>query len=180
MIILWGCSTDSLESRMNQFSPAKTAFVMYASLPAIRQMTSVLYSSGLNYQGRNPMGNEIRGLERRVTEIEESFGGVKGQMEQFLTGQSGGASEASKKVSEMKAQLEVQQKELDGKIGELKGQLDSIQALFDVLKTRVDRGDAAIASATSAANQAKALATNAAADAASAAAAAAAASAGSA
>jgi len=143
-------------------------------------MTSVLYSSGLNYQGRNPMGNEMRGMERRLTEIESTFSGVKGQMEQFLASQSGGTNEATKKVAEMKLHLESQQKELDSKIAELKGQLDGIQSLFDVLKTRVDRADAAIASATAAANQAKSLATNAAADAASAAAAAAAASASSA
>lgn len=145
---------------------------MCASLPAIRQMTSVLYSSGLNYQGRNPMGSEMRGMEKRITEIENTFGGVKGQMEQFLVSQSGGSNETIKKVAEMKEQLEGQQKELDAKIAELKGQLDSIQSLFDVLKMRVDRADAAVASASAAANQAKALATNAAAEAASASAAA--------
>ncbi len=135
-------------------------------------MTSVLYSSGLNYQGRNPMGNEMRGMDRRLTEIESTFGGVKGKMEQFLTGQSGGSNETAKKIAEMKAELDVQHASLDSKISGLKTQLDSVQSLCEVLKARVDRSDAAVASASAAAAQAKTLATAAAADAASASAAA--------
>ena len=160
---------------MIQFSAASgpiSAFVLYASLPAIRQMTSVLYSSGLNYQGRNPMGNEMRNMERRLTEIEGTFGSVKGKMEQFLASQSGGSNEVTKKIAEMKAELDVQHASLDSKIAGLKTQLDSIQSLFEVLKARVDRSDAAVASASAAAAQAKTLATAAAADAASASAAA--------
>ncbi len=135
-------------------------------------MTSVLYSSGLNYQGRNPMGSEMRGMEKRLTEIESTFGNVKGQMEQFLASQSGGSNETTKKIAEMKAELDVQHKSLDSKIADLKTQLDSMQSLFDVLKARIDRADAAVASASAAAAQAKTLATNAAAEAASASAAA--------
>jgi hypothetical protein len=165
---LIGESNDSIFSS----SSLPSAFVLYASLPAIRQMTSVLYSSGLNYQGRNPMGNEMRGMDRRLTEIESTFGGVKGKMEQFLTGQSGGSNETAKKIAEMKAELDVQHASLDSKISGLKTQLDSVQSLCEVLKARVDRSDAAVASASAAAAQAKTLATAAAADAASASAAA--------
>ena len=142
-------------------------------------MTSVLYSSGLNYQGRNPMGAELRGLEKRVTEIADSFGGVKGKMENFLASQSGGSNETTKKIAEMSAVLDTQHKDLEGKLADVKTQLDSMQAHFDVLKARIDRADAAVASAAAVAAQAKTLATSAAADAASAAAAAASAAAGS-
>ena len=33
-------------------------------------MTSVLYSSGLNYQSGNPLRTEIRGLRASITELE--------------------------------------------------------------------------------------------------------------
>ena len=144
------------------------AFVMCASLPAIRQMTSVLYSSGLNYQGRNPMGSEMRGMEKRITEIESRFGGIKGQMEQFLAGASGGANEAVRKVAEAKASLEAQHAAIDGKITDLRTHFEHMQSMLDVLKARVDRMDGAVAAASTAATQAKAMATAAAADAASA------------
>jgi hypothetical protein len=34
------------------------------------QMTSVLYSAGLNYQGGNPLRTEIRGLRASITALE--------------------------------------------------------------------------------------------------------------
>lgn len=134
-------------------------------------MTSVLYSSGLNYQGRNPMGNELRGLERRVQDIEGAFGGVKTSMESFIASQAkpavpAGPSEADKKIAELQILIE-----------SLQTSLESYKTLVDILKTRVDKADAAIASASAAASQAKTIAMAAAADAASAAASAAAASA---
>ncbi len=140
-------------------------------------MTSVLYSSGLNYQRGNPMGSELRGLERRVNEIENSFAGVHDSMQKFITGHAGGADNSEKKVAELKALVESQQKDLDSKLADLKTQVDSMQSLMDVLKMRVDRADAAIAATAASATQAKTMATAAAADAASASASAAAAAA---
>ena len=125
-------------------------------------MTSVLYSSGLNYQGRNPMGSEIRGIERRVIEIEGAFSGVKAHIDSFI-------------ASQQKPAVPAGPSEADRKIAELQALVESLQTSIDILKARVDKGDAAIASASAAASQAKSIATAAAADAASAAAAAAAA-----
>ncbi len=140
-------------------------------------MTSVLYSSGLNYQRGNPMGSELRGLERRVIEIESAFAGVNANIQKTLSSHTGATDGSEKKIAELKAIVESQQKDLDSKITDLKTQVDGMQSLMDVLKMRVDRADAAIASASAAATQAKTIATAAAADAASASASAAAAAA---
>jgi hypothetical protein len=32
-------------------------------------MTSVLYSAGLNYQGGNPIGNQVRSVQSNVTDL---------------------------------------------------------------------------------------------------------------
>lgn len=142
-------------------------------------MTSVLYSSGLNYQGRNPMGNEIRAIDRRVLEIEKSFSGVKLGMETFIEKQKADAAAALAVAAAAAADAKAAPSaaEFDIKIAELRSQLESAQSILDVMKLRIDKADAASASAVAQASQAKTMATSAAADAASATAAAAAAAA---
>ena len=139
-------------------------------------MTSVLYSSGLNYQGRNPMGSELRAIERRVNEIEGAFSGIRTNMETFLASQAkpavpAGPTEADKKIAELKVQVDGLQATMES----FREIIESLKSAGDILKARVDKADAAVASASAAASQAKAIATSAAADAASAAASAAAA-----
>ncbi len=138
-------------------------------------MTSVLYSSGVNYMGRNPMGNEVRAIDRRVQELEAAFNGVKGSVDSFMEKQK--AAAAAPAAAPVPAVRGPSTEEFDAKIGELRGQLEAAQALLDVMKLRLDKAESAAAAATAAASQAKTLATAAAADAASAAATAAAAAA---
>lgn len=130
-------------------------------------MTSVLYSSGLNYQGRNPMGNEVRAIDRRVHDIEVAFSGVKSSMESFIEKQKTDAAAALTAAQAAQAAAPAAA-EFDVKIGELRSQLESVQALLDVIKLRLDKTDTVAATASAAAAQAKTLATAAAADAASA------------
>lgn len=134
-------------------------------------MTSVLYSSGLNYQGRNPMGNEIRGLERRFNEFEGAFTGMRSSMQKFLDEQKGGA-DVSQKMAEMQSKLSG---EVTAAVADMKSQIaavadkfDSLQTTLDILKLRLDKAESASASASAAATAAKTLAMQAAADAASA------------
>ena len=138
-------------------------------------MTSVLYSSGVNYMGRNPMGNEVRAIDRRVHELEVAFSGVKVSVDSFMEKQK--AAAATPAAAPEPAVKSPSVAEFDAKIGELRGQLEAAQALIDVMKLRLDKAESAAAVATAAASQAKTMATAAAADAASASATAAAAAA---
>ncbi len=140
-------------------------------------MTSVLYSSGVNYMGRNPMGNEVRAIDRRVHDLEAAFNGVKGSVDSFMEKQRAAAAVPATPSTPEPVVRGPSMEEFDAKIGELRGQLEAAQAILDVMKLRLDKAESAAAAATAAASQAKTLATAAAADAASASATAAAAAA---
>ncbi len=46
-------------------------------------MSSVLYQSGLNYQGYNPVRNEIRGLHREIDELKWKLDAMLGAFEKL-------------------------------------------------------------------------------------------------
>jgi hypothetical protein len=61
-----------LQHRLRQLPKVVAAFKLFPGIPIDpTEMTSVLYSSGLNYQGGNPLGREVRALKADVESLKK-------------------------------------------------------------------------------------------------------------
>jgi hypothetical protein len=92
-----------------------------------KQMTSVLYGSGLNYQTGNPIRSEIRQIERRVNDLVSSF-------EDLKKGFSGGGASTG-------APSAATSTEFEGRIQKISDDFQSVHGSLSSILGRLDRAE---------------------------------------
>jgi hypothetical protein len=90
-----------------------------------KQMTSVLYGSGLNYQSGNPVRSEIRQIERKVNDLASIF-------EDFKKSGGSGASASAPAVSST---------EFEGRFQKFSDDIQSVQGSLSSILGRLDRAE---------------------------------------
>lgn len=92
-----------------------------------KQMTSVLYGSGLNYQVGNPVRSEIRQIERKVNDVISS-------MEDFKKAFSGGGPSTG-------APSAATSTEFEGRIQKISDDFQSVHGSLSSILGRLDRAE---------------------------------------
>jgi hypothetical protein len=103
------------------------ANVVDSGAPYRKQMTSVLYGSGLNYQQGNPIRSEIRQVDRKVNDLLS----VVEDLKKSFGGASAGAPTAATNT------------EYESRIQKLSDDFQSIQGSLSSILGRLDRAEGA-------------------------------------
>lgn len=94
-----------------------------------KQMTSVLYGSGLNYQSGNPVRSEIRQIERKVNDVISSMEDFK---KAFTGGGAGGSTGAPSAATSA---------EFEGRIQKISDDFQSVHGSLSSILGRLDRAE---------------------------------------
>ncbi len=114
-----------------------------------KQMTSVLYGSGLNYQVGNPVRSEIRQVDRKVNDLMSSFEDLKKAFGGGSVGASSGPSVSSTEFESRFQKLSDDIQSVQGSLASILGRLDRAEGAAGDFGTRISRIESAQLGASS-------------------------------
>lgn len=123
------------------------ANVVDSGAPYRKEMTSVLYGSGLNYQSGNPVRSEIRQVDRKVNDLMSSFEDLK---KAFGGASTGAPTPATNTEYESRMQkLSDDFQSIQGSLSSILGRLDRAEGSSADFGTRISRIESAQLGASS-------------------------------
>lgn len=122
------------------------ATVVYSGASYRKQMTSVLYGSGLNYQQGNPIRSEIRQVDRKVNDLLSTIEDLK----KSFGGAAGAPTAATNTEYESRMQkLSDDFQSIQGSLSSILGRLDRAEGSSGDFGTRISRVESAQLGASS-------------------------------